>query len=262
MAQRAKEDRLDIRVTWDELVSSVPELEEIRAQLEDFVPANPWRFCGSSIWENGWEVVYPNDVRQHEPSPKKRILALVGPRSAKRDDQALGSLRAQELALSRIAASIPFCGQMCDCGRPKRAPDRRDFPRCRRCSQVSEPVDERESCRDYAVEWNGQTFCAVRYGDEPSLNSVRIAEKWSRWQRTKPVAPTIYKRCPGCHTPVGGVHHPGCAHEVCPICGQDRNDCQRRNHGAELLGVSVAQIRARLRRRKGNVSKAETTASV
>jgi hypothetical protein len=122
-----------------------------------------------------------------------------------------------------------------------------------------EPVDERESCIDYAVEWNDRTFCAVRYGDEPSLNSVKIAEKWSRWHRIAPVAPVIRAQCSGCRTPVGGVHHPGCGQEVCPVCGQHSAACRTRNHGAEGLGISVAQIAARLHRRKDYSSAKEAT---
>jgi hypothetical protein len=254
MAQRAKEERLQIRVTWSELVTAVPELEEIAAEVVDFVPADPWRFCGSSLWENGWSAVYANGAREHQPSPKKRILALLGPKSANRDDAVFGSLRAQELALNTIVANLPRCGQVCSCGRPKSVPDRRDFPRCGRCNQVTEPVDERESCIDYAVEWVGQTFCAVRYGDEPALNSVKIAEKWPRWHRVTPVAPVVHPRCSGCRTPVGGVHHPGCGQEVCPVCGQHPAACRTRNHGAEELGISVGQIRARLHRRTAHSS--------
>jgi hypothetical protein len=254
MAQRAKEERLQIRVTWTELVTALPELDEIAAEVMDFTPADPYHFCGSVLWENGWSIVFADGARQHQPSPKSRVLALLGPKGTNRDDSILGSLRAQELAISTIAASLPRCGQACTCGRHKRAPDRRDFPRCGRCNQVTEPVDERESCIDYAVEWSGQTFCAVRYGDEPELNSVKIAEKWSRWHRIKAVAPVIQPRCPGCRTPVGGVHHPGCSWEVCPVCGQRPAACRTRNHGAEELGISVAQIRARLHRRKDHSS--------
>jgi hypothetical protein len=32
-------------------------------------------------------------------------------------------------------------------------------------------------------------------------------------------------RCPDCNVNIGGFHHPGCSHEICPRCGGRLSTC-------------------------------------
>ncbi len=32
-------------------------------------------------------------------------------------------------------------------------------------------------------------------------------------------------RCPDCNVRIGGYHHPGCEHELCPRCGEKLSSC-------------------------------------
>lgn len=57
------------------------------------------------------------------------------------------------------------------------------------------------SCLSDPITIGGESFEAIRWGDE---------RERSRWVIDFP--------CRDCHTPIGGVHHPGCCVERCPAC--------------------------------------------
>lgn len=246
MVKRAEEERQLLSVTWEALVERVPMLVTIRDDLVRFDPADPWHVCGERIWTDGWWETSTDGGQRLVPGPMERILDLVGPRSDYRADPVLGSHTARDLALRTIKGDLPLCGQVCDCGRPKRPVREEDYPRCRRCGQVTAPVDRRESCIAVPIEQDGTWFDPVRFGMEASLLRCEIAEKWTRYRRlAERVSPTIPVRCPQCRTPQGGYHHPGCSSAACPICGSGPG-CDRRGHRAEPMGVSVKQAMARL----------------
>jgi hypothetical protein len=260
-----REEHQQIRVTWAELVAQVPELDRLRDEVETFNPRDPWRFCADAIWKRGWVTVYPDGVEQPAQSPIARIAALVGPKSRNAGHPVLGSLTAQETATRTIQSSLPPCGQTCTCGRPKRPPIPKDYPHCEACGQAYEPVDRREGCIEPPpTEWNGQQFPAMPYGDEPWLHVVLFAENYSRWHRlATPRAPAISPRCPGCRTPIGGYHHPGCRQQACSVCGERADSgCASRDHLAKPLSVSCRQLAARLRQRHVRVAAKRHAAEV
>jgi hypothetical protein len=56
---------------------------------------------------------------------------------------------------------------------------------------------------------------------DPLPNLLRLASAGSdtilRW--------TLHDRCRDCNTPAGGLHHPGCDMEDCPVCGWQVLSC-------------------------------------
>jgi hypothetical protein len=251
-ARKADEEHRQIKVSWDELAESVPDLAAIRGEVAGFEPADPWNFCGSRIWTNGWTVNLGEGRQRSVRSPVDRVAALIGPRSENSGKDTLGSQTAYDLALRVIKADLPPCGQTCDCPRPKRPPREADYPRCSRCGQVTQPVDRRESCEPSSWTWDGREFEEVPYGMEPWLSISTIAENYGRYRRLAP--PTMIaarERCVGCRTPVGGYHHPDCRHAACVICWERTGTgCETRSHRAPPLGVSGKQAMARLRQMK------------
>jgi 5-methylcytosine-specific restriction endonuclease McrA len=250
-AQQRDEDRRQVQASWPQLIAALPELETLRLEVAGFDPLDPWHFCGDRIWKHGWQVHYEDGVVQDVPAPVARIGGLVGPRSENANHPVLGSLTAHELAVRTIRSGLPACGQTCACGRPKRVPRPEHYPRCGACGQVYEPVDRRESCVEVVTTWHGLEFASVPYGGEPWLNLVTIAENYSRWRRlATPRGPDFAHRCSGCHTPIGGIHHPGCRQEACLICGERvTSECGSRDHRAPALDFTTRQLAARLRRR-------------
>lgn len=242
----------NITVTWEELVAQVPDLVPIRQGVADFEPMDAWNFCGERLWESGWRTHFQDGTVHPVASPTSRIEALVGPKSANAHDPTLGSQKARDVALRTVRAALPLCGQTCSCGRAKRPPREEDYPRCEACGQVSAPIDQRESCVPIPVEWEGRAYEPVRYGWEPSLLRIQIAENWTRYKMLKePVRPTVAHRCPGCHAPLNGFHHPLCSHRACPICGDAPSEgCASRGHRAKAWEISGRQAMARMRRMK------------
>jgi hypothetical protein len=248
-ARRADEERRKISVTWEDLARQVPELAAIAEDVASFNPLDPWNFCGDRIWQNGWNVRFADGARQDVASPVSRIAGLIGPKSENARDSVLGSQTAYDFALRHIKASLPPCGQTCECGRPKRAPRPEDYPRCEQCGQVTAPVDRRVSCLALPVEWGGVEFWPTPFGSEASIQRCEVAENYGRYRRLpKPRTFEAVERCPDCQTPRGGFHHPGCRHDTCPICGEPAGSgCSRGNHLAKPLGVTPKQAMARLR---------------
>jgi HNH endonuclease len=242
------EARRHLHVTWDDLAEALPEIVALRDEVAGFAPADPWHFCGEDLWKNGWTVSFGDSTVHDAEAPTARIARLVGHRGANARDPILGTQAAYDVAVRTIRSVIPPCGQACACGRPKRAPRPEDYPRCRWCDQVTEPVDRRESCVETRVTWEGRECRAVPYGNEAWLNAVTIARKWARWERLHdPYTPITPPRCTGCRAPVGGFHHPGCAEEACPVCGQKGGACGSAHHRAKVFEVTVGQAAARLR---------------
>ncbi len=249
--QRGDESRRQIRVTWMDLLNKVPELETVRSEVATFQPKDPWRFCGAGIWKNGWVSVFADGVRQDVPAPTERISGLVGPKSQNSRDPILGSLAAHDLAMRTVRDCLPPCGQTCSCGRPKRPPRPEDYPRCPDCGQLYLPVDRRESCVKMVHVWNDVEYFSIPYGREPWRNVVAIAENYGRWRRlATPRISEIPPRCSGCNAPIGGFHHRGCRGEACLVCGANiATERSPHDHRAEPMGVSPAQLRARIRQR-------------
>lgn len=130
-------------------------------------------------------------------------------------------------------------------------PREEDYPRCRRCGQLSEPVDRRESCDPIAVEWEGRVYHPLEYGFEASLQQCKIAENYGRYRRLRtrdePRAP---KRCEGCNAPLWGYHHEGCPKASCVVCGESRDYRHSNDHRAPYMDRSVAEVLAVMARIK------------
>lgn len=251
-ARRREEERRQISVTWDELVSAVPELGALYDEIADFSPSQPWYFCGDTMWKDGWRTNFPDGTSQTAASPVVRISGLVGPKSENARDPILGSQIAHDLAIRTMRAAIPPCGQACSCGRPKRPPREEDHPRCGWCGAEIEPVDRRESCSASEVTYHDRTYSSVPYGSESWLLICTIAERYDRYRRFRePTAPAIPARCRDCRTPIGGEHHKDCRSTACYVCG-DRpgSGCGARGHRANVLDVSPRQAMARMRQMK------------
>jgi hypothetical protein len=65
-------------------------------------------------------------------------------------------------------------------------------------------------CSIETVGIGGQSRDRVRYGQETVDNGYYHG---------------LPEFCPDCHTPKGGVHHPGCNLEQCPVCGWHLDFC-------------------------------------
>jgi hypothetical protein len=76
------------------------------------------------------------------------------------------------------------------------------------CPMCSREMTTQVSCLEDPVDIRDVLYDPVRYGDE----SLSV-----RW------APPPF--CGDCATPLGGVHHPGCDMEACPICFEQAISC-------------------------------------
>ena len=69
------------------------------------------------------------------------------------------------------------------------------------CAHCGGEMTEGISCLTDPVMIRGKAYSPVRWGQEPRPR-----------HRYEP------EECRDCGTPMGGVHHPGCAMERCPAC--------------------------------------------
>ena len=69
------------------------------------------------------------------------------------------------------------------------------------CGHCGGEMQEQISCTDEPIVIDNRAFARIRYGDE----------RYPR--RCRPPA-----NCGDCFSPLGGVHHPGCDMECCPMC--------------------------------------------
>jgi hypothetical protein len=69
------------------------------------------------------------------------------------------------------------------------------------CQQCEGEMMDGISCLSDPITIDSESFEPIRWGDE------REAARW-----------VIDFPCRDCHTPIGGVHHPGCCVERCPAC--------------------------------------------
>ena len=77
----------------------------------------------------------------------------------------------------------------------------------------------------------------MKSGRSCALAELVVADK--RWKRVAygaetRLAGTVAKaRCGDCGVATGGVHHPGCAVEQCPVCGEQLFccDCEKEEPG-------------------------------
>lgn len=69
------------------------------------------------------------------------------------------------------------------------------------CSECGGEMLDRVSCKADPIMIDGQAYEPIRWGEE---------ERSKRW--------TLPDHCRDCYVPVGGVHHPGCCVERCPVC--------------------------------------------
>jgi hypothetical protein len=69
------------------------------------------------------------------------------------------------------------------------------------CQQCEGEMMDEISCLSDPITIGSESFEPIRWGSE---------RQRSRWVIDFP--------CRDCHTPLGGVHHPGCCVERCPAC--------------------------------------------
>jgi len=69
------------------------------------------------------------------------------------------------------------------------------------CAHCGGEMTEGISCLTDPVMIGGKAYSPIRWGQEPRPR-----------HRYEP------EECRDCGTPMGGVHHPGCAMERCPAC--------------------------------------------
>jgi hypothetical protein len=69
------------------------------------------------------------------------------------------------------------------------------------CPHCGGEMKEGISCKPDPIVIGPESFEPVRWGEE---------REFRRWG-ARPA-------CRDCNTPVGGVHHPGCCVERCPVC--------------------------------------------
>jgi hypothetical protein len=69
------------------------------------------------------------------------------------------------------------------------------------CGHCGREMTQEVSCKDDPTVIGGKAYAPLPYGEE-------------RYPKRYKPAPN----CGDCGTPLGGVHHPGCDLESCPIC--------------------------------------------
>jgi hypothetical protein len=69
------------------------------------------------------------------------------------------------------------------------------------CQQCKGEMTDGISCLSDPISMGGGLFEPIRWGSE---------RQTTRWVIDFP--------CRDCSTPIGGVHHPGCCIERCPVC--------------------------------------------
>jgi len=69
------------------------------------------------------------------------------------------------------------------------------------CPHCNGEMTERISCKADPIVIAGRAYSPIRWGEE------RRPKSWPQ--------PDF---CSDCGTPLGGVHHPGCCVERCPVC--------------------------------------------
>jgi len=69
------------------------------------------------------------------------------------------------------------------------------------CPHCRGEMTEGISCKPDPIVIHGESYEPVRWGEEAESK---------RWKVRTP--------CRDCATPLGGVHHPGCCIERCPVC--------------------------------------------
>jgi hypothetical protein len=67
------------------------------------------------------------------------------------------------------------------------------------CGYCNKDMSEVSSCREVAITINKEIYKPVPYGQETRIN----------WES---------ERCHDCSIKRGGLHHPGCDVEECPVC--------------------------------------------
>jgi hypothetical protein len=76
------------------------------------------------------------------------------------------------------------------------------------CTHCGKEMTEQTSCSSDGYFVAGAAYPPVRWGDETPRGT---------WRADRP--------CSDCGTPRGGVHHPGCCVEQCPVCRDQVMTC-------------------------------------
>jgi hypothetical protein len=98
-------------------------------------------------------------------------------------------------------------------------------------------MTDRVSCKEGPIIVNGKEYQPIRWGEE---------------RRPRHYAQPDF--CRDCSTPLGGVHHPGCCVEKCPVClGQALGcpDFEEPESECEFSGRTPARCTSHLFRQAG-----------